>query len=316
MREVPDQDTAKYWSGLAILERISESGTGLTSEEVRAILGTRSVKGIGAALSGTNCSLSEAGIRLDEAVQRRSMRGRTVRIPGPRIRQAMHALEDTRRRWRRRGQPEGLPVDELETEHAGPVLVLRALSSRGRVYRIEGGMAALDADSIPLRSNSRTMHPGRSGRYSSSGSNMPPAAVENLCRKDTAKTGYGCAGFTTTRSRGLPGQSAPGGSRPWSPGSERRPGSSAGSRSWTRCSSWKRHERGRGFCAKSTRGGSTSTREIASDMCAGSGGVSAADRVVRLRSGCRCGAGTRSLSRPGSENASGFARRGCAGPQT
>ena len=64
-----DYDLTRFWSGLAILERLSETGTELTSEEAAALLGTRSVKGIGAALSGTRLSLGEAGIRLDEAVR-------------------------------------------------------------------------------------------------------------------------------------------------------------------------------------------------------------------------------------------------------
>ena len=72
MNEAHEHDMARYWSGLAILERLSETGAGLASEEVAAILGARSVKGIGSALSGTRSSLGEVGIRLDEAVHRRA----------------------------------------------------------------------------------------------------------------------------------------------------------------------------------------------------------------------------------------------------
>lgn len=145
MRERRDHDFTTYWAGLGILDALSEAGVGLTSEEVSAILGTRGAKGIGSALSGTKYSLGEAGIRLDEAVHRRSVNGRTIWTAGPRIRQAKHALEHARRRWTRSEQPDGTPVKEAQPGHPGPVLVLRALRSRGTVYRIDGTMAALDA---------------------------------------------------------------------------------------------------------------------------------------------------------------------------
>ena len=141
-------DVARYWAGLALLERLSETGAALTSEDVCASLGTRSVKGIGAALSGTRGSLGESGIRLDEAVQRRQVRGRTIWTAGPRIRQARHALEHVRRRWtrlERRERQDAVPLGDAPPGHPGPVLVLRALKSRGDVCRIDGGMAELDA---------------------------------------------------------------------------------------------------------------------------------------------------------------------------
>jgi len=146
LRDPTDEyDLTHYWSGLAILERLSEAGTELTSEEAAALLGTRSVKGIGAALSGTRLSLGEAGIRLDEAARRRTVRGRSVWTAGPRIRQARHALEHVRRRWTRRERQDAVPIEEALSGHPGPVLVLRALKSRGTVYRIDGAMAELDA---------------------------------------------------------------------------------------------------------------------------------------------------------------------------
>ena len=145
MNQTDEYDPTRYWSGLAILERLSETGTELTSVEAAALLGTRSVKGIGAALSGTRLSLDEAGIRLDEAVRRRTVRGRSVWTAGPRIRQARHALEHARRRWTRRERQDAVPLEEAPPGHPGPVLVLRALKSRGDVYRIDGAMAELDA---------------------------------------------------------------------------------------------------------------------------------------------------------------------------
>ena len=63
----------------------SESGTALTSEEVAAILGVRSVKGIGSALSGTRSSLGEAGIRLNETSA--VTRGTDTRS-GPQVRES------------------------------------------------------------------------------------------------------------------------------------------------------------------------------------------------------------------------------------
>ena len=145
MRERRDHDFTTYWAGLGILDALSEAGVGLTSEEVSAILGTRGAKGIGSALSGTKVSLGEAGIRLDEAVSRRSVNGCIIWTAGPRIRQAKHVLERARRMWTRSEQPDGVSVKEAQPGHPGPVLVLRALRSRGTVYRIDGTIAALDA---------------------------------------------------------------------------------------------------------------------------------------------------------------------------
>ena len=137
-------DRSYYWAGLGILDRLSEPGTALTSEEVRDILGTRSVKGIGAALSGTRRSLHQAGIRLDEAVSRKTVRGRSVWTSGPRIRQARNVLEQTRRVWLKHTRPLRVPVEEAEPGHPGPVLVLRALLLKGGSYLVHGGMAGLD----------------------------------------------------------------------------------------------------------------------------------------------------------------------------
>ena len=39
MNKAYEPDIARYWSGLVILERLSEAGAGLASEEVAAILG-------------------------------------------------------------------------------------------------------------------------------------------------------------------------------------------------------------------------------------------------------------------------------------
>ena len=66
------------WAGLSLLIRLSQAGTELSSEEVGALLGTRNVKGIGAALSRTRGTLSAAGIRLEEAAVRRTVRGRSI----------------------------------------------------------------------------------------------------------------------------------------------------------------------------------------------------------------------------------------------
>ena len=122
-------DVARYWAGLALLERLSRSAAGLTSEEVRSILGARSVK----------------GIRLDEALVRRQVRGRSLWSAGPRIAQARHVLEHARRMWTRRERTDGAPLEEAPPGHRSPVLVLRTLASRGATYAIDGGIAGLDA---------------------------------------------------------------------------------------------------------------------------------------------------------------------------
>ena len=141
MSGTPDREVARYWGGLSLLVRLSQAGTELSSEEVGALLGTRNVKGIGAALSGTRGTLRGAGIRMEEAAIRRTVRGRSVWTGGPRIRQAMHVLEQERYRWTVGSGP---AIENVRPGETGPVLVLRALKSRGNVYRIDGGMAELD----------------------------------------------------------------------------------------------------------------------------------------------------------------------------
>lgn len=146
-----DPDVARYWAGLALFARLSEARSALTSREVSDLLGTRSVKGIGAALSGTRMSLEGAGIRFDEAVGKRTVRGRSLWTAGPRLRQAQHVLERTRRYWTKGARGEA-PLEEPPAGYAGPVLVLRALRSRGRVYRFDGSLAdlAVSLDDAPL----------------------------------------------------------------------------------------------------------------------------------------------------------------------
>ena len=139
-----DRQVARYWAGLPLLARLSEAGTELSSMEVAALLATRNVKGIGAAFSGTRNTLSAAGIRMDEAAIRRTVRGRSVWTGGPRIRQAMHVLEQERYQWTGGDGREDVPIEDARPEDPGPVLVLRALKSRGNVYRIDGGMAELE----------------------------------------------------------------------------------------------------------------------------------------------------------------------------
>ncbi len=139
-----DREVARYWGGLSLLVRLSQAGTELSSEEVGALLGTRNVKGIGAALSGTRGTLRGAGIRMEEAAIRRTVRGRSVWTGGPRIRQAMHVLEQERYRWTIGSVRNDSPIEKVRPGETGPVLVLRALKSRGNVYRIDGGMTELD----------------------------------------------------------------------------------------------------------------------------------------------------------------------------
>ena len=138
------REVARYWAGLPLLVRLSEAGTELSSGEVGALLGTRSVKGIGAALSGTRDTLFAAGIRMDEAAIRRTVRGRSVWTGGPRIRQAIHVLEQERYLWTESGGRDVVTIEDARSGDPGPVLVLGALKSRGNVYRIDGGMAELD----------------------------------------------------------------------------------------------------------------------------------------------------------------------------
>lgn len=144
MNKALEHELERDWAGLAVLERLSEAGAEISSEEIGVILGTKNVKGVGSALRQTRSTLSGAGIRFDEAVSKRSVRGRTVWTAGPRIRQAMHVLEQERFRWTERGRRDAVPVVNVQPGYRGPVLVLRALRSREDVFRIAGGMPELD----------------------------------------------------------------------------------------------------------------------------------------------------------------------------
>lgn len=141
---VPEQEFAGDWAGLAVLERLSKTGAKLFSEEIGIILGTKNVKGIGSALRQTKSTLSGAGIRFDETVSKRSERGRTVWTGGPRIRQAIHVLEQERFKWTDGGRQFDVPVENAQPGYLGPILVLRALKSKEHVFRIAGGMPELD----------------------------------------------------------------------------------------------------------------------------------------------------------------------------
>ena len=140
--EKDKQHLAGYWRGLRVLERLADGAPGLASTEVAAILGLRSVKGIGRSLLQTRESLALSGIRFDEAVHRRSVSGRTEWFAGPRIRQARHVLEHQRRFWL--ANLDEVPLDDVGSAYRGDVLVLRTLTRNGTVYRFDGGMSELD----------------------------------------------------------------------------------------------------------------------------------------------------------------------------
>lgn len=144
MLGMDDLDLTGHWAGLSVFVRLVEEGTELSSPEVATLLQTRNVKGIGASLSGTRRTLSAAGIRMEEAVVRRTVRGRSVWKGGPRIRQAIHVLEQERYQWTGHRKKDGIPVEDALPGDQGPVLVLRALRSRGEAYKFIGGMAELD----------------------------------------------------------------------------------------------------------------------------------------------------------------------------
>lgn len=137
-------ESARYRPGLELLARLPETGSALSGEEASDILGMRTVKGIGAAFSGTGMSLEGAGIRPDEAVGRRTVRGGLPWAAGPRLRQTRHVLERTRRYWIE-GACEEVPLEEPRTGDMRPVPVLRALGSRGTAYRFHGSPAELAA---------------------------------------------------------------------------------------------------------------------------------------------------------------------------
>lgn len=145
MTTISDTEISRHWAGLAVLERLCESSEPVPSQEVARILRARSTKGVGSVLRPTRDTLVRAGIRFDEAVTRRTVRGRTVWTAGKRIHQARHILEIERRRWLARtpGELEML-TDEPEPSYKGPVLVLRALKLSGGMFRVDGELAELD----------------------------------------------------------------------------------------------------------------------------------------------------------------------------
>ena len=109
----------RYWAGLSVLDRLAEAGAELSSGEVGALLGTKSVKGIGAALSGSRNTLFGAGIRMEEAAVRRAAGGRSVWTAGPRIRQAIHVLGQERYRWRSSGGRDDVPLEGVRGGRTG-----------------------------------------------------------------------------------------------------------------------------------------------------------------------------------------------------
>lgn len=102
--------------------------------------GTRTAKGIGAAFSGTSMSLERAGIRPDETADRRTVRGGLLWTAGPRLRQTRQVLERARR-YRIKGACEEVPLKGPPAGDMRPVLVLRALGSRGNACRFDSSLA-------------------------------------------------------------------------------------------------------------------------------------------------------------------------------
>lgn len=145
MDEMVDPVLAKYWAGLGVLERMLETGSTLTTEQLSTILGTKKVQGVGAALASTRFTLKQSGIRFDEAVTKQKVRGRTLWSQGPRIRQAIHVLEQARYQFASKGSEYDVPLESAEPDCSAAVLVLRALESRPAIFRIDGGLEELDA---------------------------------------------------------------------------------------------------------------------------------------------------------------------------
>ena len=222
-----ERQLAGYWLGIEILDRLANAGDRLTSAEVAALLGVRNVKGIGRALSQTRESLALSGIRFDEAVHRRAVGGRTEWFAGPRIRQARHVLEHQRRFWT--GNPADVPVADVGSGHAGGVLVLRALTTNGTVYRIDGGMAELDAildDDWFDRDDEGLWSIGEVSIHRIETAD----GGSRQCPNGTARTASGYAGTRTTWIRAFRARSGPGATHQCWPGSATPGGSNVGLR--------------------------------------------------------------------------------------
>ena len=186
-------DVARYWAGLALLERLGRSAAGLTSEEVCSILGARNVKGIGAALSCT-----------------RLLGARNVKGIGA-------ALSCTRLSLRvgdapRRGAPtppgaRAKPLERGAVDHPGaPRARAREadvdVARTQRSYAIDGGIAGLDARLDDEWFEAEAGGQGRSGRSSATESNRDATGGRARCPRATARTGSGCASATNTPLRG------------------------------------------------------------------------------------------------------------------
>ena len=72
LRAMYDREVARYWAGLRLLARLSETGSAVLSGEIVTLLGTRSVKGIGSGMSGTRGTLFTARVWMGEAALRGS----------------------------------------------------------------------------------------------------------------------------------------------------------------------------------------------------------------------------------------------------
>ena len=195
-------DVARYWVGLTILERLDGAAPGLTSEEVRAILGARSVRGIGAALSGTLLSLGQEGIRLHEALDAARCAGE---VSGARGRgSARRATRSSTCGGCGHGANAG--IGNRSTRRRPDIRVRYSRCERshreGRCTRSTAGLPGSTRSSTTSGSRPRPTDPGQSGRSSSTELNRGSTGRRARCPRATARTGSGCAGATTTRTRG------------------------------------------------------------------------------------------------------------------
>ena len=75
-----------------VVDAICSNPEGITGNDVADILCLPSVKGIGPRLNVLRSALGQAGIAQEEAIRKARRKGRTLWLPGPRIRQARYVL--------------------------------------------------------------------------------------------------------------------------------------------------------------------------------------------------------------------------------
>ena len=144
MTQTSDGGVSKSWAALPVLERLSQPGEEMTSEEIAKLVGTRSVSGIASRMKWSRDQLSDAGVPFNEAVTRSTKGGRIVWSAGRRVAQARHLMRLKRQGCPSSGWGDDVPLEDVSPGDPRPSLVLRTLARRGRCLEFRGPIADLE----------------------------------------------------------------------------------------------------------------------------------------------------------------------------